>query len=207
MGSWLTRTRFFKSLTKWAFGICDANNTGSISEAELYAGVLLVHLTLAKHAGSAACYPPTRAKVKELFYAADQNHNGQIESDEFDYIMVILCSQIAGRIIMYYTFLILAVPYLASWSLQFLDFIGVDDTILGVDYLFDTYAPKFMVYIIDKIPDSVWENMPEQIVSLCLFFFVIPFALELLDRLSIWAANDTVGASPKEEETVEKKNK
>jgi len=55
-GSWLTRSRGFQHLCKWAFGVCDSNGTGSINKTELYAGFLLVHLTLAKYAGPAACY-------------------------------------------------------------------------------------------------------------------------------------------------------
>jgi hypothetical protein len=55
-GNFLTSSKAFKSLCKWAFDVCDSNGTGAINETELYAGFLLVHLNLAKYAGPAACY-------------------------------------------------------------------------------------------------------------------------------------------------------
>ena len=57
--TWLTRSKPFKRLTKWAFSVCDTDETGKVAKAELYAGIILVHLQLAKYAGAAACYPPT----------------------------------------------------------------------------------------------------------------------------------------------------
>jgi hypothetical protein len=43
-------------VVKHAFNVVDSNGTGEVGKAELYAGLLLVHLKLAKHAGPAACY-------------------------------------------------------------------------------------------------------------------------------------------------------
>jgi hypothetical protein len=53
--NFVTRTAAFRRLTKWAFSKVDANSTGSVNKDELYAGVLLVHLRLARYTGSAAC--------------------------------------------------------------------------------------------------------------------------------------------------------
>ena len=52
MSSILTRTKFFQRVIHWSFGICDKNNTGQVNKDELYAGILLVHLYLAKYAGA-----------------------------------------------------------------------------------------------------------------------------------------------------------
>ena len=207
LGSWFTSTKMFRRVTSWAFKVCDSNKTGTINQAELYAGVLLVHVTLAKYAGSAACYPPTREKVDELFVTADQDKSGDIDEKEFDYIMVILFNQIAGRICMYYGFLIVIAPYLGSFILHILTRLGVGKGILFVDEAFDNTAPNFLVSLIDKIPDTIWERMPAQIISLLIFFFVIPTALNKLDEFSYKAAkssgvdlsDDAVDAAKKEE--------
>ena len=55
-GYLLTRTRAFKRLLKWSFDVCDHDKTGEVGKTELYAGVLLVHLNLAKYCGPAACF-------------------------------------------------------------------------------------------------------------------------------------------------------
>jgi hypothetical protein len=55
-GNFLTRSRRFHRLVDWAFSVCDSRRKGAIGESELYAGLLLVHLNLAKWAGPAACF-------------------------------------------------------------------------------------------------------------------------------------------------------
>jgi hypothetical protein len=55
-GNLLTRSKPFKAIVKRAFKVCDNDQTGEINKLELYAGLLLVHLKLAKYAGPAACY-------------------------------------------------------------------------------------------------------------------------------------------------------
>ena len=54
--NWITRSKWFKNLSKWAFSVCDKDKTGHITKAELYTGVILVHLKIAKYAGAAACF-------------------------------------------------------------------------------------------------------------------------------------------------------
>ena len=53
-------------LVKHAFGVVDSNGTGEVGKAELYAGLLLVHLKLAKHAGPAACYVSTHRPLRMI---------------------------------------------------------------------------------------------------------------------------------------------
>jgi hypothetical protein len=55
-GNVLTRSKPFGKLAQWAFSVCDSDNTGEVGKTELYCGLLLVHLNLAKYAGPAACY-------------------------------------------------------------------------------------------------------------------------------------------------------
>lgn len=55
-GNVLTRSKPFRKLATWAFSVCDSDKTGEVGKLELYCGLLLVHLNLAKYAGPAACY-------------------------------------------------------------------------------------------------------------------------------------------------------
>jgi hypothetical protein len=55
-GNVLTRSKPFRKLATWAFSVCDSDKTGEVGKTELYCGLLLVHLNLAKYAGPAACY-------------------------------------------------------------------------------------------------------------------------------------------------------
>ena len=52
----LTRSKPFRMIVKKAFHDMDAEKNGEVDKNELYMGVLMVHLKLAKFAGPAACY-------------------------------------------------------------------------------------------------------------------------------------------------------
>ena len=52
----LTRSKAFQKLMDATFKSMDEDGHGSITKDELYAGVLMIHLKVAKFAGSAACY-------------------------------------------------------------------------------------------------------------------------------------------------------
>jgi hypothetical protein len=86
--NFITRSSFFKDLCKYVFKICDSDGNGSLNATELYAGVLLVHLNLAKYAGPAACFPAPRDVVNQLFIASDYDNSGGIDQTEFEAIMV-----------------------------------------------------------------------------------------------------------------------
>ncbi len=51
----LTQSKAFHRLVDWAYGVCDTKKTNHISSEQLYSGLLLVHLNLARFCGSAAC--------------------------------------------------------------------------------------------------------------------------------------------------------
>jgi hypothetical protein len=55
VSNWFTKSRAFTRLVDWAYGVCDKGKTNHISSEQLYSGLLLVHLNLAKYFGSAAC--------------------------------------------------------------------------------------------------------------------------------------------------------
>ena len=108
----------FQGLTRWAFDICDAAGDGRINEDELYAGLLLVHLNLAKYVGVTACNPLNRTEVNELFQTAAASDplnvldRQTIGPNAFADIVVLSCAKISSRIIVYYTLLVLLVPFL-----------------------------------------------------------------------------------------------
>ena len=111
---------------------------------------------MAKYAGPAACYPPTRAVCNQLFDAADKNQSGGIDREEFVKIMGITCAQILSRILVYYLVLILLVPFLAARA---------------VDHL--------------KIPNGSYQEMAaEQTIGMGLFFCAIPFVWNRIDSVS-----------------------
>jgi len=111
----LTQTRAFQAGVSKAFDVCDDSGEGIVDENELYTGVLMVHLKLAKHAGHSACFPPTRAVCDRYFAEADRDRSGGLDREEFHYIVEILCANILTRMFVYYLVLILCVPVLATF--------------------------------------------------------------------------------------------
>ena len=155
-GNFLTNSHPFQRLVHWAFSVCDDDQTGELGKAELFAGLLLVHLNLAKYAGPAACYPPSRHVVNQLFDAADASRNGGIDESEFKVIMGICCAQILSRIAVYYAILILFVPYLVNHLTVY--------------------------FLIEK--DSYQELATKQLLSTGIFFVAIPLLWNKIDQAS-----------------------
>jgi hypothetical protein len=118
--------------------------------------ILILVVNLAKYAGPAACYPPTRQVCDQLFDAADSNQSGGIDREEFVKILRITSAQILSRILVYYLVLILLVPFLAS---------------LVVDRM--------------QIPNGSYQEMAaEQTIGLALFFCIIPIVWNHIDSYS-----------------------
>lgn len=163
----LTRTNAFHKLVHWSFQQCDTNCSGQIQKEELYTGILLVHLQLAKYAGVAACYPPSRTTIYKLFDASDHNESGYIEEMEFTNIMIVACTQITSRIIVYYTIIILSVPYLTQTiirSLLYMDqYMGFRNDVQWLES-----ALKY-----GKIVETTFSFM--------IFFIVVPYIFDFID--------------------------
>lgn len=182
-GSFWTRTKTFRKLCQWAFNACDTSKTKNLSKDELYSGLLLVYLNIAKYAGPAACYPPSRSVVDNLFDACDVDKSGGICEEEFVTIIIILSSQMTWRIATYQIFLISLLPYVVDWCINLLCWIGLDDGLVYVKHKFDSYAPElFLRFFRDVIPDSFWDQLPESMTSFAIFCAVIPFCWDRMDR-------------------------
>jgi hypothetical protein len=98
--------------------------------------------------------------VDQLFDASDRNKSGGIDSSEFVKIVGVCCTQILGRILVYYSILILMVPWLAQKA---------------VDYL-------------QIKEDSYGEMAAERIISYAFFFLTIPQIWNYIDEKSRKAA-------------------
>ena len=194
--NFITRSSSFKKLCSYVFSICDTNNTGSINSTELYAGVLLVHLNLAKYAGPAACFPASRSVVDQLFSASDDDNSGIIDEKEFEAIMVSdddmssyhsktsltsLCFQqqvisaasISSRILAYYAILLVLVPYLAAKAIALGDTLKLDDGIAKLGETWVAWVPGRLLWIVKLIPYSFWLALPEKIINLAFVRIVL----------------------------------
>lgn len=183
--NWLTRTRSFQRLTKWAFRQCDADGTGKLSKTELYSGILLVHVQLAKYAGAAACYPPTKEVIDRLFEASDDDKSGYIDEEEFIKIMVICCAQIASRIVVYFAILVFFANFAAQYIIAGL--VNLDE------YMGWNVAGKGFVANFFKMVETflTFGELAQNMLSLILFFVVVPMIFDYIDNSSDEAARST----------------
>merc|ERR1712161_139432 len=95
------------------------------------AGLLFVHLKLAKYAGPVACLPPSRRDCTDYYFKqADQNQSGAIDKKEFTLILSTLCGKLIARMMVYWLILILCVPLLASYLIAIIPSIHGNNSIL-----------------------------------------------------------------------------
>jgi hypothetical protein len=184
----ITRTKTFSKLVHWAFTICDTKKEGRIGKSELYAGILLVHLTLAKYAGPAACYPPTIDVVYNLFDAADDDNSGTIDEEEFQQIVIICFGQITSRILVYYLLIIVMVPYVAS---------GIISIATQLDNIFNWNVSNKSHPVLHYIDNIItFGALAQKIVSTVLFAIVVPKFFDWIDKLSHRTALQTTIIRP-----------
>lgn len=110
----------FQGLTQWAFSVFDTDENGEISKDDLYSGILLVHLNLAKYVGIAACQPLNRTQVDELHDLAASKNDGRVGKREFEEIAVISCAHVASRLVIYWAILVAVIPFMAAKAHLFL---------------------------------------------------------------------------------------
>ena len=188
--SFLTRTRAFLRLTKWAFTECDMKKNGKVTKNDFYAGMLLVHVQLAKYCGSAACFPPSREVCDKIFDACDVDNSGTIDESEFNQCMVVCCAQISSRIAVYYAAIILFVPYLVQHIMQVVD--SFDDFAL---WLTGGGPMQRLIDVSSSYLD--WSTLAKSVISSVVFTLLIPFSFDLIDRMSRRAAERSTVSSAK----------
>lgn len=76
----------------------------------------MVHIKLAKFAGSAATFPPSQTTVYQLFDACDTDSSGGINRREFDIFLSASSAQIFGRVLVNWLTLIFVIPYYSKVS-------------------------------------------------------------------------------------------
>jgi hypothetical protein len=181
----LTRTKAFRRLTKWAFSVCDRIRQVKLA-TELYAGILLVHVQLTKYADAAACYPPTRQVIEQLFGASDDNNLKTIDEEESTTTFVVCCAHIPSRIFVYYALIILLVPVVADHIIAAMPHIN--------KWMEWGVTSKSGMYAIFKRMQKIltWGESAEKIVSLALFMLLVPMIFDWIDRCLSNAADRTV---------------
>jgi len=152
-----------------AFDVCDASGDGSISEAELYAGLLFVHLKLAKYAGPVACFPPSRRDCTDYYFKqADKNNSGSIDKNEFTAILSTLCGKLISRMILFWLILILFVPLLAS----------------------------YLISLIPGIHGKNWIVFCKSVISVATVFGLMPILFNYIDVYSTTTHSTPTPSSP-----------
>lgn len=93
--------------------------------------------------------------VDQLFDASDRNKSGGIDSSEFVKIVGVCCTQILGRIFVYYSLLLLMAPWLAQ---QVVDYLQIQQDSYG-----DMAAERFISYAFFSwtIP-QIWNYIDEK---------------------------------------------
>jgi len=188
--SWLSRTKNFQSLVQSTFTIIDTNNSGYVNENELYYGLLHIHLHLTKYLGAAACKPPMRSFVIEVFNEMDTDKSGEISKEEFSRIMTFCCCDITSRLTLQWLLALVIIPLISQFIMDILSrftnsiifiLLGIDSVPFGkfmeryIDRLLK-FAPGTCYHIIDNIQDKI-TFIPMIIVICSLWSFLIPWTM------------------------------
>mmetsp|Transcript_13090 Transcript_13090/g.18739 ORF Transcript_13090/g.18739 Transcript_13090/m.18739 type:complete len:176 (+) Transcript_13090:811-1338(+) len=165
--------------------------------------MLLIHLNLAKYAGSAACKPPSRKYVEEIFQKVDIDKSGDLDEKEFGKVMAILFSNIAGRIIMQWVFTLMVVPFLSKYVIECLitfhkiaviiwsevDSVkSIFDFLWNQIYITATFVVSFIPGAIKQflgnvsIPESFLSTIPLTTISCILGSIAVPWAIFKFDN-------------------------
>lgn len=178
--SFITRMKCFEKLAHWAFTVCDKNQSGRIKKEEFYAGILLVHIEMAKYVGVAACYPPRLEIAEALFDAFDTNQSGDLNQQEFTNILQICAADISSRIAVYFALVVFLVPRLADVVIR---------SFLQLHEFLELNVTKRQVTIFRWIKSMLsWNQLAETVFGLIIGFLVIPMVFGLIDKTSTQTA-------------------
>jgi len=199
----LARSARFKKLSNSIFDSIDVDKSGTVDRHELYAGLLLIHLRLARYAGGAACKPASLETVNTIFDKLDADKNGCLDREEFLQVMMVLCSNVVGRIAFLYGMGIFMLPLLSQCVVSifglvlsignFLVFTRLEGVINFFARAMYDFAMAYVVPVpfkklggvifslVSSVPDSTWTFVFRTFVSCSIGFAVIPYVLLNLD--------------------------
>mmetsp|Transcript_32742 Transcript_32742/g.47803 ORF Transcript_32742/g.47803 Transcript_32742/m.47803 type:complete len:209 (+) Transcript_32742:317-943(+) len=181
-----------------AFKRMDKDGSGSVNKEEMYSGLLLLQLNLAKYAGPSACKPPKRKVVDEIFDDMDKDKSGKIEEEEFVDIMVVLCSGIASRITAQIILKLFVIPFLARKIVAISTLLLITYGVISSDVAWYAKDNAFLEFLRSRLPESVLAHLPFTVLTMILLIFLVPFALDAIDDFFMDVAEDS-----KKEETKE----
>jgi hypothetical protein len=180
------------------FNALDTDSSGSLTPDELYSGVLMIHLELAKYVGPAACKPPSRTVVGDLFWEFDADDSGTLDKEEFCNLTIILLSNIMGRILFQFSMTIALVPFLAPRVLVQLDvlrlkLVSLDpyNLITSVTSAYNDTLKSYPILVdaVAKIP----ATLPVTLISVVIVSLVVPNVLSFFDFILIdWGGKKKV---------------
>lgn len=199
-GSRLTRTRMFQKAIDSAFNKIDVDKSGDVTLEELYAGLLLIHLSMASYIGASACRPATKEYVTEIFMLLDADHSGKLTKEEFGAVAKILYSQVLTRIAIQWTLTLMIVPFISQYTVLLCGIVhefwkDIDDDLDPLQRMlwrlwaaFLSLTPgwidgmgKLVSMAFGKIPEGVWKGMPTTILTLAQTSVVVPYALNRVE--------------------------
>ena len=196
-----SRSQYFKDLTEKVFVHVDIDNSGSIDKKEMYSAILLVHLNLATYMGPAACKPPPRKYVNSIFDNLDVDRSGVLEREEFACAMAILCSQIASRVLIQWSMMLMMIPFISNMILDSsfhlirivrMVWLKIDQYEECTEYI-ETYVGRMVTIIFKLMPLKVQQllaaipmdtiaSMPLTIVSSVLGSILVPILIFKCDE-------------------------
>ena len=136
--------------------------------------------------------------MEGLFEASDDDKSGYIDEREFGAIMVACCTQITSRLLVYFMIIIVLVPIVAA---------RVIDVFLAMDDWMDLKSAEYTSVFswVEKL--LTWGEFAGKVVSLVLFFLVVPLFFNWIDSSATQAAAHIVVADRPEDPEAEEKKK
>lgn len=215
--SWLTRTRYFQRVIDSSFDTIDADGSGAVTLEELYAGLLLIHLATARYVGAPACRPASRGYVNEIFHLLDVDNSGTLTREEFETVMKILYSQVFTRIVIQWSLALMILPIISKYITKYAVILPrvAHELWEDIDYYLDPLQrllwklrAKFLHLIprwvdgrmgglaqmaLGRIPDGVWDNLPQMLLTLVQTYIALPYVLNRVEDFFRRLARDDKG--------------
>jgi len=174
--------------------------------------MLMIHLKLATYAGPAACRPATREYCEKIFDRMDVDHSGELDREEFEEVMQIVCAQVFSRVIIQWSMTLMVVPMIAQLIIKML--ISMNNVAWGFWMEIDefdpmratisnvsskvwnkilSFTPGFIQTILGmtvgkvddvwaKVPDGIKETLPVTLMSCILSCLLVPYIIYKMDE-------------------------